>query len=249
VTKVNQSYYPELPEAQSIKSMYHVVRILAIIFGILLFLGGLAYTAVVWVAWNACNSAVGGLGATCSGSLAAFLIAPFFIIIFGVIDIIVYLKMKALEAMVNNRQYEAAKSATLIWMIIGFVLGGVIIGVLLLVAYLKFDPLIAAARNQAQMPPPSGGYSPQGAPMGYGAPPPGYGAPPPGYGAPPPGYSAPPPGYAAPPPAYLPPPAQAPPPPMPPAAPSAPICPRCGKPTTWVAQYNRYYCYTDSAYV
>ncbi|MGA8543472.1 MAG: hypothetical protein WB947_08065 [Thermoplasmata archaeon] len=32
-----------------------------------------------------------------------------------------------------------------------------------------------------------------------------------------------------------------------PAAP--PICPKCGKPTTYVAQYQRYYCYTDQQYV
>ncbi len=30
---------------------------------------------------------------------------------------------------------------------------------------------------------------------------------------------------------------------------SVPICPKCGKPGTFVAQYNRYYCYTDSAYL
>lgn len=47
---------------------------------------------------------------------------------------------------------------------------------------------------------------------------------------------------------------QAAPPPMaasPPAAPAgpAPNCPKCGRPATWVAQYSRYYCYTDSQYV
>lgn len=37
----------------------------------------------------------------------------------------------------------------------------------------------------------------------------------------------------------------------PPAAPAgpAPNCPKCGRPATWVAQYSRYYCYTDSQYV
>ncbi|MFG1529911.1 MAG: hypothetical protein AAFA34_01355 [Thermoplasmata archaeon] len=36
------------------------------------------------------------------------------------------------------------------------------------------------------------------------------------------------------------------------AAPSpsvAPNCPKCGQPTTWVAQYQRYYCYSCSQYV
>jgi ribosomal protein S27AE len=43
--------------------------------------------------------------------------------------------------------------------------------------------------------------------------------------------------------------------PAPPAAkaeevkPAAPACPRCGKPTTWVAKYERYYCYPCQKYV
>jgi len=41
----------------------------------------------------------------------------------------------------------------------------------------------------------------------------------------------------------------APPPPPPAGAPAAPNCPKCGQPTTYVAQYGRYYCYTDSVYV
>jgi hypothetical protein len=40
--------------------------------------------------------------------------------------------------------------------------------------------------------------------------------------------------------------------PMPPAAAApgpAPTCPRCGQPATWIAQYNRYYCYRDQQYI
>jgi hypothetical protein len=33
------------------------------------------------------------------------------------------------------------------------------------------------------------------------------------------------------------------------AAPAGVICPKCGKPATFVPQYNRYYCYTDQMYV
>jgi uncharacterized protein DUF973 len=37
----------------------------------------------------------------------------------------------------------------------------------------------------------------------------------------------------------------------PPAAPAAaaPTCPKCGQPGTWVAQYSRWYCYTDQQYL
>jgi len=39
-------------------------------------------------------------------------------------------------------------------------------------------------------------------------------------------------------------------PPMAPApVPATPVCPKCGKPTTYIAQYGRYYCYTDAVYV
>jgi hypothetical protein len=56
------------------------------------------------------------------------------------------------------------------------------------------------------------------------------------------------------PPAWQPPPSSAPPsvsPPVvpPPAiAPPAPSCARCGRPTVWIAQYGRWYCYTDQLY-
>ena len=31
--------------------------------------------------------------------------------------------------------------------------------------------------------------------------------------------------------------------------PSQPMCPTCGKPLTWIAQYQRWYCYNDKKYV
>lgn len=34
-----------------------------------------------------------------------------------------------------------------------------------------------------------------------------------------------------------------------PAIPSAPICPTCGRPTTFIAQYQRYFCYADQRYL
>jgi zinc-ribbon domain len=146
VANLSAMYNYEPPEAQSIKSMLHIARILAIIFGVLFFLGGLAYVA--WVAYLAsiCSSFV-GIDAYCGGYLAGYLIFPLLILIWGVFDIIIYLKMKSIEAMVNARQYEQAKSTTLVWMILGFIIGGIIIGILLLIAYIKFDPLINAARS------------------------------------------------------------------------------------------------------
>lgn len=31
--------------------------------------------------------------------------------------------------------------------------------------------------------------------------------------------------------------------------PGVPVCPKCGKPGTWVPQYKRYYCYTCKMYL
>jgi hypothetical protein len=174
VDRLNAGFSYEPPEAQSIKSMYHIVRILAIIFGILLFLGGLAYAGLIAVAYSACQSTIGCVAY--SGGLGFFIFPALLILIFGLVDIIIYIKMKSLEAMVNNRQYEQAKHDTLIWMILGFILGGIIIGVLLLIAYVKFDSLIAAARagppqgQWGQGPPPPGQWGPPQQPPQWGPP-------------------------------------------------------------------------------
>jgi len=195
----------EPPEVQSIKSMLHIVRILAIIFGILLFLGGVAYAAFLAYAYSVCGS----YGVNCSAGLGFVIFPAILIIIFGVVDVVIYLQMKEIEGLVNQHKYEQAKAKTLMWMILGFILGGIILGVLLLIAYLKFDPVISWQRGQ-------GGAAPV---------------------------------YAAPPPPGAPAPMAPPPPQMAPAAAPAPICPTCGRPTTYIAQYGRYYCYTDARYV
>jgi hypothetical protein len=189
----------EPPEAASIKSMLHIARILALIFAIIFLFAGIGVVV-----------ALVAIGAGVFAGFAAFFL------IGVVIDIVIYVQLKEIAAMVDRRQYEAAKSKTLVWMIIGFILGGIIIGILVLVAWLKFDPLITWQRTQMQG------------------------------GAPPAGYA---PAYAPPP--MAPPMAAAPPPGAPPAAaaPAAPFCAKCGKPTTYIPQYGRYYCYTDNLYV
>src|SRR5579871_1777264 len=138
----------------------------------------------------------------------------------------------------------------LIWqMILGFVFL-FLIGLILVIAYVKFDPIIA-----------SGGAVPMSMVGGYAAPP-GYGQPPayapaPGYGQPPaygqapaaapspaPAYPTASPSYGTAPPAG----ATASPPMAPAAAPGTTPCPRCGRPLTWIPQYSRWYCYSDQQY-
>jgi hypothetical protein len=34
-----------------------------------------------------------------------------------------------------------------------------------------------------------------------------------------------------------------------PPVPSGPLCPQCGRPATWIPQYQRYYCFPDNRYL
>ena len=156
-----------------------------------------------------------GIISIIAGAILLIVIIGIVPLIFGIIDVIGYVRLKELETMVNQHQYEQAKPRTILWMIVGFILGYIIVGVLVLIAYLKFDPAINWQRSQMQGGAPPVGYVPQ--------------------------YAQPAPVAAAPPP-----PAQA---PAVAAQPTAPFCAKCGKPTTYIAQYGRYYCYTDNLYV
>jgi hypothetical protein len=192
----------EPAEVSSLKSILGIARIVALVFMIIFLLAGLASLGVA-LAFAAVG--FGGLG-------LVFAILP---ILFFVINLIIWMQVGEIRRMVDAGRYQEAKSKSLIWMILGFILGGLIIGILLLIAYLKFDPVINWQRQQQ-----AGGQPP--AQGGWVAPPP---------AAPP---MAPPMAPVA---------ATAPP------APAAGTCPRCGKPATWVAQYNRWYCYGCQQYV
>lgn len=207
-----------------IKGLLNIVRILAIIFGVLLALGGLLYAVFAYWAWAACSTVVYGVAGYCSGALVWFLIWPIMILIFGVIDIVIFMQMGSIRSLLDQGRLQEAKSKTLIWAILGLLLGGFLVGIILILAYMKYDSAINAAAQPAYQ----------------AAPPPAYGG---GYG-----YAAPP---AAAPPAAAPPaaPPAAPAPPPAPTAQAAPTCPKCGRPATFVAQYNRYYCYSCSQYV
>jgi len=180
------SQMPEPSEAQTVRSMLKIARILALIFAILLLLGGIAIIAAALII----DPILAGFGA--------------FNLIGFVVELIIYLQLKKIEVLVDQRKYVEAKSKSLIWMILGFIFGYFLVGLFVLLAYLKFDVLINWQNSQAA------GGMPPAQPM-----------------------------MAAPPPAA----------PAAGAAAAPPFCPTCGKPTTFVPQYNRYYCYTCNKYV
>ena len=176
---------------------------------------------------------VGILAASAVGLGFTFLIVPLiFLVLFGIIPLFfLYVGYEWCYKRVRNGDYEGARTPTLILAIIELIFGGVLPGIFYLIGYIKLGDAVNESRQ------------PQGYAPGYmpGQPMPGYGAPAPGYAAQPPAQPYQAPAGSAPPMAAAP--AAA------PAAAQAPVCPRCGRPATWVPQYSRYYCYTDAQYI
>jgi hypothetical protein len=190
--------------------------------------------------------AIGVLIGLAAGALT-FLVAPIFGIFylaFAALGIVWLILVWMLSyAPVQAGRYEAARTPTLIFAILSIItIFGIIAGILYLVAYIKLGD---AVREQ-QMPPQ--GY-PGAAPMMTPGMP--YGGQP--YGGQPMQQPMQPMQQQPMQPQPMQPMQQQPMQPMQPMAPApAPgvvICPTCGKPATYVPQYNRYYCYTDQKYV
>ena len=139
-----------------------------------------------------------------------------------IFTILIYVMVGQINDMVNAGQLVAAKEKTLLWMIIGIIFSLIPMGILLIICYVKFAGAISAVQRMQ-----AGG---------------GWGQPPmqqaPAWQAPP--TAAPMAPVATP---------AAPMPPMAAAAPAGATCPRCGRPATWIAQYNRWYCYNDQQYL
>ena len=112
----------EPPEKQSVRSMLNIAGIIALIFGIILIIAGIATILFI----------VG--------------IVP---LIFGIIDLVIWSRTKRIRDEVEKLQLTQAKHETLVWMIIGFILGGILIGIFMLIAYVKFDDLIKAYQTRA----------------------------------------------------------------------------------------------------
>lgn len=127
-----QPYGMEPPEATSIKSMLNIAGILGIIFGVIFILLGVLflYWYLTWVPYGIYVSNIGGL--------IIFIV----MLIFAIMNFMIFMQCKKIAGMVDQRQYVDAKSKTLIWVILGFIFGGFITAILLIIAYLKFDNLI-----------------------------------------------------------------------------------------------------------
>jgi len=98
------------PAAETAKGLVYATSIITLIYGIIMIAMGALFLIVI----------VG--------------VIP---LIFGIIDITIYSECKNIMRLIDERKYGEAKSKTLTWMIVGFILGGLIPGILLLIAYIK----------------------------------------------------------------------------------------------------------------
>lgn len=73
--------------------------------------------------------------------------------IFGVLDIVVFYECREILRLTDRRQLTAAKEKTLVWMIVALIFGFIIVGIFMVIAYLKFDDLIRAYQNAARQQP------------------------------------------------------------------------------------------------
>lgn len=106
------------PEAESIKDLNKIAGLIALIIGIILLIIGVIFLLII-------------IG-----------IIP---IIFAIINFIIRDKLKEINRMIDKEKYKRAKEKQLIWAIIGFLLAGIIVGIILLIAYIKYDELIRHA--------------------------------------------------------------------------------------------------------
>lgn len=103
------------PEAESIISLTRIAGILALVIGIIMLI---------------------------VGAITFFFFIGVFLIALGVVDILIYTSCNEIVRLVESGDYRRAKEKTLIWMILGFIFSWIIVGILLLIAYVKYDELI-----------------------------------------------------------------------------------------------------------
>jgi len=87
---------PLHPAAETARGLIHATGIIALVFGAIM---------VVF------------------GVLLLVFIVGLVPLIFGIIDLIIYSECKGIMRLIDERRYGEAKSKTLTWMIIGFILG------------------------------------------------------------------------------------------------------------------------------
>jgi hypothetical protein len=82
-----------------------------------------------------------------------YIISAIFYFVFALISIICAKKIKQrIITPIDQYRFDEAKNNTVIWIILGFIFGGVIPGILLVLAYIKFDEQLMVAPQQVFCP-------------------------------------------------------------------------------------------------
>ena len=147
-------------EFSTVRSLLRITRVLSLVLTLLALL--IVTLEIVY----GVLAAIGGFGFAVPGYVAG---AVYFFLTAGVC-FFVYVRVPRFESAVAAHTFGSAKEGLLVWAILGFVFGFVVIGVLLIIAYFHLDTMInwyrmgaapqAPAFSAAQTTP-SGGAPPQ----------------------------------------------------------------------------------------
>lgn len=202
------AYRPKPPSQGTAETLILVGFIFQIIFSVVsLVLGALLLSVGSFFLFA-------GIGGGILISLAALLtVLPI---------LLLYVAYRYSYRRVRDGDLAGARGPTLALGVVGLFFGGIIVGILYIIAYVEIGNAENELRSMTMGP---GAYgNPYGSPYGYR--PPAYGYAPPGAGT----------GGVV----YAPPPV---------AAPAGSNCPRCGRQATFIPQYGRSYCYSCAQYV
>ena len=118
----------ESGKVRSIMDMIRIAKILALVIGIIGFV--IAAWYFIWLS----------------------IIPAIYFIITAVINLLIYMRCDEFTVMVKSRRYQETRDILLVWMILGIIFG-FIAGLLLLIAFIYLDELVANRYSYGAQPP------------------------------------------------------------------------------------------------
>ena len=88
-----------------------------------------------------------GIGLIILGIITLIFIVGILYLILGIINLLIFYEIREIDSLIDLQRYNDAKNKTFVWMIIGFILSGVIVGIILLIAWIKYDDIIRAVQQ------------------------------------------------------------------------------------------------------
>ncbi len=130
-------YIGESSKVRSILDLFNVSKILALVIGIVGFL------LAAWAAWPIIYGIWGGI----PGGI--------YWIVSAIINLMAYMKFDEFVGMLNERRYQALYDLLVVWIVLTLIFG-VVVGILLLIAYIQLGELknVGAYSQQSTLQPP-----------------------------------------------------------------------------------------------